>query len=373
MAKGGNMTTDDKIKYAIDHPSMGRDRLAKVLGIGLSEARELVGFRKRALQSKASKVINQDILKFMKSGVYSLTDIANRFDMSPAKVQIEVDTLIEQGYLVNAIDDKLTAGDYIEKQEPISIDYKKYGETEICIGAFADTHLCSKYARLDVLNALYDRFADYPISDVYLAGNWIDGEARFNKGDLLVHGLQNQVNYFIDNLPQKDGITTNVLSGDDHEGWYVQRENINIGRFLENEAKNQGRGDIIDIGYMERDIELKRKNGGSMMRIAHMGGGSSYALSYFTQQYNNSLQGGEKPSIILTGHPHKFDYNYYREIHTVQVGCVCDQTPFMRKRKLQAHLGGCVVWIKQADNGIITSFKVEWIPFYDKKFYEYHW
>ena len=99
------MTTDDKIKYAIEHPHLGRDKLSKVLGITNSEARELVGFRKRAMDSKASKVVNQDILKFMKTGVYSVTEIANRFDMSPARVQIEIDTLNEQGYIVNTIED----------------------------------------------------------------------------------------------------------------------------------------------------------------------------------------------------------------------------------------------------------------------------
>jgi len=367
------MTQDDKIKYAVEHPEMGRDRLAKVLNIGISEARELVGFRKRALESKAIKVVNQDILKFINSGVYSITDIANRFDMSPSKVEIELATLKEQGYIINTIDGKHTAGDTLDKADNIKIDYKKHGEKEICIGVIADTHLCSKYARLDVLNALYDRYADYGIKDVYLCGNWIDGEARFNKGDLLVHGLQNQVNYFIDEFPQREGITSHILSGDDHEGWYVQRENINIGKFLQNEAKSQGRDDLIDIGYMERDFDLTQKGGSSTMRVIHAGGGSAYALSYSTQKYNISLQGGEKPSIIFVGHYHKFDYHYDREIHTVQVGCLCDQTPFMRKRKLQAHLGGCVAWIKQADNGIITSFKVEWIPFYDKKYYEYQW
>jgi predicted phosphodiesterase len=124
---------------------------------------------------------------------------------------------------------------------------------------------------------------------------------------------------------------------------------------------------------MERDIELVQPGGSSRIRIAHMGGGSAYALSYSMQKYAESLQGGEKPQIVLGGHYHKFNYNYAREIHLVQPGCIQDQTPFMRKKKLQAMVGGCTLWIRQNELGIITSCKVEWMPYYDKKFYAYRW
>jgi hypothetical protein len=45
----------------------------------------------------------------------------------------------------------------------------------------------------------------------------------------------------------------------------------------------------------------------------------------------------------------------------------------MRKRRIQAMVGGVVMWVKQNDIGIFTSVKVEFLPFYDKKFYSYRW
>lgn len=367
------MTTEDKITYALEHPELGRLRLSKVLGISEQEARTIKKICETMETNKQTKSINQEMVKFLSTGMYSLTDIANRFDLSPAKAQVELDTIRKAGYLVHTYNDQYTAGDTIDKEHNYSLDYRKNGETELIYGAVADTHLGSKYARLDVLNALYDRFADNGITKVFHGGNWIDGEARFNKNDLYVHGIQDQLNYFIDNYPQRNGIENYILSGDDHEGWYVQREHINIGRLLESEAKQQGRNDLVDAGYMERDFELKQKKGSSIIRLIHAGGGSAYAVSYTSQKYVESLQGGEKPQIILVGHYHKFEYGYPREVHVVQLGCVQDQTPFMRKKKLQAHLGGCIIRIKQTDIGTIASVNVEWIPFYDKSFYEKKW
>ena len=69
----------------------------------------------------------------------------------------------------------------------------------------------------------------------------------------------------------------------------------------------------------------------------------------------------------------KFEYGYPREVHTIQGGTTEDQTPFMRKKKIQAMVGGVILHGKQADNGVILSIAVEWMPYYDKKFFSYNW
>ena len=105
--------------------------------------------------------------------------------------------------------------------------------------------------------------------------------------------------------------------------------------------------------------------------MVHPGGGSAYAISYTDQKRVESYQGGEKPSIEIAGHYHKWNVGYPREVHTVQAGCTCDQTLFMRKKKLQAHVGFLVVKIKQdSTDGHVVRFAPEWFPFYDRGFYE---
>ena len=63
------------------------------------------------------------------------------------------------------------------------------------------------------------------------------------------------------------------------------------------------------------------------------------------------------------------EYNFIRGVYVVQGGCTMDQSPFMRKKRLDAHVGGWICEYQQADNGVILSFKAEWIPFYAKEFY----
>ena len=94
-----------------------------------------------------------------------------------------------------------------------------------------------------------------------------------------------------------------------------------------------------------------------------------YAISYKGQKYVESLQGGEKPAIVLQGHYHKFNVGYPREV-VVDTGTCCDQTLFMRKKQLQAHVGGSITELMQASDGRITRFRNEFMPFYDQGFYE---
>jgi len=238
-------------------------------------------------------------------------------------------------------------------------------------GVVADTHLYSKYARLDVLECLYDIFAREKIRTVFLPGNMIDGECSYNKYDLVgPSGFDAQAEYFAKHFPKRDGIVTRFITGRDHEGWYISREGINVGQRLQQTAEEHGRKDLVCIGHVEADIHFKAKRGQAWMRMMHPGGGSAYAISYTEQKVVESFQGGEKPHILLLGHYHKFNQGYPREVHTIQAGCVQDQTHFMRVHKLQAMVGGCIVRFHQADTGEINRFDVEWMPFYDRGFYE---
>lgn len=638
----------------------------------------------------------------------SVTDLADRLDVSPKRIRECVEHLRSQHKLVGLTDDEGT----VEARPPLprgrsSINTESFFGERIRFGVVSDTHLGSKYAREDVLQALYDIFEREGIETVYHAGNFIDGEARFNQNDIHVHGMGNQVRYFAEHYPQRDGIHTYFIAGDDHEGWYCfdsqceiltksrgwqpfadleqgeavatmspagafqwqvptkhiaypykgdlihfshrsldfrvtpehrllcktrtrmhgpemgailrareivdnfkprcfgivgacdswepesgqvacvhiprvrserygehpksqffdevsiedaaeligwyvtegccnkgvvviaqsravnpeeyqqicslfermgarygcsdrhiqvcsptlaawlraqcgegyankhlpewlkaqprailriafetmirgdgtfkehgfkfyswsdhlrddmteiaqklgygvtegeahhclsiravhkdswlferptietyngmvycvsvpneriyvrsngrafwsmncQREGVDIGRLAEDVA-NRTRDDLHYLGYMEHDIELKAEGGSAVLRIQHPGGGASYALSYQPQKIVESLSGGEKPQILLIGHYHKAEYLNYRNVHIVQSGCVMDQSPFMRKKRLAAHVGGWIVEANQSPDGSINRFKTEWLHFFNSEFYTGNW
>lgn len=366
------MNYNEVSDYVRRNPEVGYRKLMKIFNVSQPLATKI---KKEALSKSplAQTDIHDKMLKILSSGPIDTIEVCNALDISPAKADNIMAELVDNGYILNKNGSIAFLDESLEKLPTYSIDYRKHGSNDIVFGAVADTHIGSKYERIDVLESLYDRFEEEGITTVFHGGNWIDGEARFNRSDIYSYGLGDQVKNFIDKYPHRNGMTTHIISGDDHEGWYVQREKINIGKYMEMTARDNGRTDLIDAGYMERDFNLVQKSGSATLRLAHLGGGSAYATSYSAQKYMESLQGGEKPQIVLIGHYHKFEYGYPREVHTIQLGAVQDQTPFMRKRRLQSMLGGCIIRIKQADNGIILSLSVQWMPYYDKKFYEYKW
>lgn len=256
--------------------------------------------------------------------------------------------------------------------EPTALHtYQSDAKGRYRFGFVTDNHLCSKYAREDVLSDLYDWFAEEGITRVYNAGNWIDGEARFNVYDLKVRGMEAQCRYFAEHYPKRDGIETHFIAGNDHEGWYAQREGVDIGKYAERIATEIGRRDLRYLGYMEAFITLQhgRTGASSQMMVVHPGGGSAYAISYTPQKLVESLQGGEKPAIVLIGHYHKMDWFNYRNVWICQGGTTEDQTPFMRSKRLEAHVGGTIIDLRQGERGEINDAIVWMRRYFDRKFY----
>lgn len=255
--------------------------------------------------------------------------------------------------------------------------YRSRANGHYRFGWLGDTHLCSKYQRLDVLRDLYRRFADADIDRIFHAGNWIDGEARFNKFDLLVHGMDAQVRYLRDEYPvAPHGLITYSIAGDDHEGWYCQREGVDIGKYAENELRAGGRTDWVNLGYMEAFIPLEHAGTGktAQLHLVHPGGGSAYATSYTVQKLVESYSGGSKPAVLLAGHYHKLEYLCTRNVHCLQTGCTQDQTPFARKKRLQYAIGGGVCDLEQdGESGAIVGCTVTVWHYFDEGFYNHRW
>ena len=334
--------------------------------------------RKRSeLPADAVDPLDESIISILKrkKAPQTVEAIADELDRGPKAIAGALEGLRARGYNVvsrigkrGGIQLEAIAQETVRSR--IVHDLSDYDGKWVRFGVCGDKHLCNMQSRLDVMKLLYDLYESEGITTVYDTGNWIDGEARFNKGELLVHGMDAQLDYWIENHPSRPGITTRYVAGDDHEGWYQQRECLEIGKYAMLRAKDSGRNDLEYLGYAEALIELKAKQGSRIMMVNHPGGGSSYAISYKGQKYVESLQGGEKPAVVLQGHYHKFNVGYPREVWVVDTGTCCDQTLFMRKRHLQAHVGGQIVEFQQAPDGRITRFRVEFLPFYDRGFYE---
>ena len=330
--------------------------------------------------SRTGPQLADAVIEFLKTKTASIEQIAVSIGAVPSDVGTQIERLRGNGVRLKDLGGGIWG---LDRSPPpaawLSGPHHSFFTAEdntFTFGACGDQHLGSKYARHEVNAALYDAYEQAGVKVVFNTGNWIDGEARFNVHDLEVHGMDAQLRHLAAAYPRRDGITTYAVAGDDHEGWYAQREGVDIGRYAERVMRDAGRTDWVDLGYMEAPVSLVSHLTGkeAIITVAHPGGGSSYALSYSIQKIIESLDGGEKPGIGLYGHYHKLWTGNIRNVWCVQTGTGQDQTPFMRKKKLEAHVGGylCKATMDPA-TGAITRFQTECFRFFNRGYSANRW
>lgn len=322
------------------------------------------------IQDVSEPVFRSQLIKKLKRGWVSLSNLSTKFNATPVSLREAIDHLEVSGYnvvwngpRVHISKQMKPGGKGYKDASPLINKWRKFG-------VIGDTHIGSTKERLDVLEQAYDHFAKEGITDVYHAGNMVDGESNLNRFELKVHGVTDQTLYLLDVYPQRSGITTHFITGECHEGWWGKASGLDWGRYMIGEARSFGREDFNYLGFLEADVEFKMPGGKSnYMRLFHPGGGSSYAYSYQIQKIIESFTGGEKPGMLLCGHFHKSNYFKCRNVACISVGCMQDQTTFMRKKRLAAHVGYWVVEIQQDINGAIRRIRPEETSFYD---HDYH-
>ena len=326
----------------------------------------------------ALEPLQQTLLRYLRGCTsntsLSLLDLSEHFDRSPGSVRGAAQSLRDDGlYNVVINDDTNTIA--LPRESPTShtkIPLRTFMDGDLFrFGVIADTHLCNRNARLDALNALYDIYEAEGVHAVFLAGNLVDGEWSWNRQELLRYGIEGQICYAAENFPKRDGVTTYFITANDHEGWWCKYTGLDVGRHMKHAFEQDlGRPDLKWIGHVEADYVLDEDHPRTVLRISHPGGGTAYALSYTTQKIVESLQGGEKPMIMIVGHFHKFVELYPRNVYVIQPGCVEDQTLFMRTKKIDAHVGGCLISTRITTTGGLGWVDSRFIPFYDRGYYQ---
>ena len=160
-------------------------------------------YKKRWQCDKCGKVVKEDkddirkekisiksgnesdkLMKLLTKGSFTIEELSDKTGLIPREIRENIKDLEDKKYNIYYSDDKVELTKEIKpgNTQKLNIEYWK-GDL-IKIGFVSDTHLCSKFERLDELNLIYDVFADEGIKIVYHGGNFIDGESRFNKYDI---------------------------------------------------------------------------------------------------------------------------------------------------------------------------------------------
>lgn len=266
--------------------------------------------------------------------------IAKENGVETEAVKTVFDTLVENGYRFVNVD-----GTYLRSKSNeggANFDASKLFKGGLLhFGLVSDTHLGSKFERLDALESMYRRFEREGIKTVFHVGDLTDGSNvyRGQEFEQNVFGQEAQINYAIDKYPKIAGIQTIVIGGN-HDLKMYERSGadplVQIAR---------ARKDITYIGQYAARIKMAEKVN---MDLLHPMGSQSYALSYKAQRNINAMHPNDLPNIMAYGHYHcAFSMNY-RGIDFVQVPCFKDPSlQFEKRLGFTSNIGG---WIIEGKN-----------------------
>lgn len=298
------------------------------------------------------------ILKHLEKGK-TLKELSSLFKTTDDIISIKLDELKNKSFNIMEVNNIIK----LEKNViPTNNVYHNNwdGEKIIKFGVVSDNHLCSKWQQLTYLNYVYDRFEKEGINTVYNTGDIVDGHYK-NRPEHIYElmdgkiGADQQTDYVIKAYPRRKNIKTKFILGN-HDHTHMKNGGTNIGKKIDRERE--------DMEYLGCSRAIVYLTPNCTMKLQHPLDGAAYAISYSLQKMIDAISGGEKPNILICGHHHKAMYIFYRNIHALEAGTTCAQTPWMEGKKIAAHVGAWIVTIHVTDDGTITKFTPEFIPQY---------
>lgn len=208
-------------------------------------------------------------LKYLINKKKTLLEICEILELKDYEVIGLVELMKQNGELLDYIN-----GEIVKLRKPIKNNdiYELPNNMEhLKLLLISDTHLCSKYDRLDILRYLYDKAEDRGIKHILHSGDFTDGKSHRPEHiyELKEPSYEGQVEYCVEKYPTFSG-KTYVIAGN-HDGWWYKSAGSEIVKSI---AKQ--REDIIYLGSDVADMKI----GKLKIRLFHGNGGNSYAKCF---------------------------------------------------------------------------------------------
>ena len=297
-----------------------------------------------------------DKIYYMAKKKHSFSQICEELELKDYEIIGLVSLMAQEGYNIDYVNNEI-----IIRKTPIKTDdvYEvPYNLEHLKLLLISDTHLCSKYDRLDILRYLYDKANERGVKHILHSGDFTDGRSSRPEQiyELREASYEGQVDYCVEKYPHFEG-KTYVIQGNHDDWWYKS----NGSEIVKSIAKQ--RDDIVYLGSDVADLKI----GKTKIRMFHGNGGGAYAKSYRIQKYLDSIPLEEMPDILQTGHIHQSFYMKQDNTHCLQTSCLEDQTPYCRMMGFANDKSCWWLDINLDDKGHIYSLTPELETFGSKK------
>lgn len=295
-------------------------------------------------------------IKYLVKKKKGFIEICNELQLKDYEVIGLIGLMKQDGELIDYVN-----GELVRLKTPPKINdvYQvEASSSHIPLLLISDTHLCSKYDRLDILRYLYAKADERGVKHILHSGDFTDGRSNRPEHiyELREPSYEGQVDYCVEKYPTFDG-KTYVISGN-HDDWWYKSTGSEIVKAIANR-----RDDIVYLGSDVADMKI----GKLKVRLFHGKGGNAYAKSYKVQKYLDSIPLEERPHILQTGHIHQSFYMKQDDTHCFQTSCLEDLTPFARSMGFANDKSVWWVDVEMNDRGQIQNITQELETFNTKK------
>lgn len=251
-----------------------------------------------------------------------LKQVMSDLELEEYQVYGLIEMMKKSGYTYEIIDGKIL------KTKPLKESgvYRLNSNLDhIKLLLISDTHLCSKFDRIDILNYLYDEADRRNVEFILHSGDMTEGLSGRPQQltELKEASYTGQRDYVIEKYP-KWYKHTYFIAGN-HDLWWIKQCGADICRDISN-----NREDLVYLGSDCENMKIGKLN----IRLFHGTGGNAYAKSYKLQKYLDSIDAEERPHILQTGHIHQAFYMKQGNTHCFQTSCLQDLTPYARSKGL---------------------------------------
>ena len=295
-------------------------------------------------------------IKYLVKKKKGFIEICNELQLKDYEVIGLIGLMKQDGELIDYVN-----GELVRLKTPPEINdiYQvEASSSHIPLLLISDTHLCSKYDRLDILRYLYAKADERGVKHILHSGDFTDGRSNRPEHiyELREPSYEGQVDYCVEKYPTFSG-KTYVISGN-HDDWWYKSTGSEIVKAIANR-----RDDIVYLGSDVADMKI----GKLKVRLFHGKGGNAYAKSYKVQKYLDSIPLEERPHILQTGHIHQSFYMKQDDTHCFQTSCLEDLTPFARSMGFANDKSVWWVDVEMNDRGQIQNITQELETFNTKK------
>lgn len=288
-------------------------------------------------------------LKYLINKKKDLPTICKELELKDYEIIGLVELMKQDGELVDYVN-----GEIIKLNKPIKNNdvYEIPNNLDhIKLLLISDTHLASKYDRLDILKYLYDKASKNGTNVVLHSGDLTDGFCTSHPDqlyELKELSFDGQKDYVVDKYPKSD-LKTYITAGN-HDLWWNKQCGSDVCKAISKE-----RDDLVYLGSDVADMKI----GKLKIRLFHGSGGVSYAKSYKMQKYLDSIPLQERPDILQMGHIHQAFFMKQDKTHCFQTGCLEDLTPYCRSKGLAGEKSVWWINVDLDNNGNVYSIKPE--------------